>query len=206
MALLKRVLTGLAGIFGVDLVELAADSASYDPALAVDRFLDELEETERFEKAEDDVHETLAERTPTDALLERLAWRDPDADEIVQLIHDDELDAVDEGMLVDAVERRELGDRFDTGPLQAVEQIDDDPRTVYLHLLEPSADEGAYADRLDKMYREQYGRSPRGLHVPLTELEELQEVDPSYFTQQAAPWLQEAEQGDEQAPTAGGDA
>lgn len=206
MAVLKRAVKLLAGVFRVDLVELAADDAGYDPALAVDRFLNALEDTERYEQAEDDVHETLAERTATDALLERLAWRDPDASAIVQLVDDDELDAVDETMLVDAVERRELDDRFDTGPLQAVEAIDDDPRTVYLHLLDPSADEGAYADRLDKMYREQYGRSPRGMHVPLTELEELQEVDPSYFTQQAAPWLQEAEQGDERAAKAGGDA
>jgi hypothetical protein len=118
----------------------------------------------------------------------------------------DPADMFSDGVLVDEVERRGLDDRFDTGPLQAVEQIDDDPRTVYLHLLAPSADEGAYADRLDKMYREQYGHSPRGLHVPLTELDELQEVDPTYFTQQAAPWLQEAEQRDERAAKAGGDA
>jgi len=115
-------------------------------------------------------------------------------------------DLIGDAELVDEVEQRGLDDRFDTGPLQAVETIDDDPRTVYLHLLEPGADEGAYADRLDKMYREQYGRSPRGMHVPLTELEELQEVDPTYFTQQAAPWLQDAEQRGERAAKAGGDA
>lgn len=171
MALLKRFVNGLAGVFGVDLVELAADSAEGGPEESVGAFVDALEDAELFE-----------------------------------LIDDDQLDRIDEQLLVDAVDRRGLGDRFDTGPLQAVERVDDNPRSVYLHLLEPGADEGAYADRLDKIFREQFSRSPRGLHVPVTELDDLQEVDPAYFTQQAAPWLREAEQGGKPVPTAGGDA
>lgn len=152
----------------------------------------------------------VAEAETNDLLTEiesreiRSAWR-------AGLLDDDELAEaagarLDDDDIVEIAELRDLDDRFDTGPLDAVETIDDDPRTVYLHVLHPSADEGAYADRLDRVYREQYGRTPRGLHVPLTDLEELHEVDPSYFAQQAAPWLEQAEEDDNQPATPEGEA
>lgn len=74
-------------------------------------------------------------------------------------------------------------------PVETIEELEDDPDTVYLHLLEPGADVGAYVDRFDELFRKHYGHDTRGLHIPLTELRELREADPAYIQQQAAPWL-----------------
>jgi len=182
MGVLKRSLRALARVFGVDLVELAAESRTDDPVGALADFDDAL----RMEVSRpgDECWPAL-ERVAEDYAIGRL------------------VSALDDAGRLESLREHE---QLDTGPLRAIEEIDDDSRTVYLHLLEPGADEGAYADRLDKMYREQYGHSPRGMHVPLTELEELQEVDPTYFTQQAAPWLQSADDRGDQVAAAGGDA
>lgn len=74
-------------------------------------------------------------------------------------------------------------------PVETIEELDDDPETVFLHVLEPDADVGVYVDRFDELFRQHYGHDTRGLHIPLTDLRELREADPAYIQQQAAPWL-----------------
>lgn len=202
MPVFKRTLKLLAGIFGVDLVELAADSAD-DPKRATDEFLHRMQENVAMQDFQE-VEEAALESSSVDAMLEHLAWRNPPIDKLGRLVDDAELEylatdrldvarLLDADALVDEVERRDLEDEFDQGPLKEIHELEDDPTSVYLHLLEAGADQGAYADRLDAIYREEFGRSPRAMHVPMNEVRELREVDPAYFTQQAAPWLKEAE-------------
>lgn len=76
-------------------------------------------------------------------------------------------------------------------PVETIEELDDDPEKVYLHVLEKGTDVGVYADRFDELFRQHYGHDTRGLHVPMTDLRELREADPAYIQQQAAPWLTE---------------
>lgn len=186
MAAFRHILKWLAGIFGVNLVELAAETYSTErlgDELAVDDLLQQL--------AARGVERPVVDHVSDEVLLEALGDRVPDS-----------ADAVDTAIngFAEALGRdpESLG-----GPLQSVERLDDDPSTVYLHLLEPGTDQGAYADRLDRIYTEEFGHSPRALHVPLISLAELREVDPAYFQQQAAPWLKQA--GEKTAVEGGAD-
>lgn len=196
MSLGKSFITGLARLFGVSLVELASDREGAGRQLA-----------EAAASAADDetIDDVFAERVSPAALdLDRRELEEA-AEDSFELVAgaarpvDDSVDATDKALEVFAEHLdRDPEDVF-WKPVKEIERLPDRPEDTYIWILKDGVDAAGYADQIDSMYREHFGRPARGLHVPVDDVEEIRLAPPAELRTYVEPHLKRAEQHEERA-------
>lgn len=192
MSLGKAVLTGLARLFGVSFVELAADREGAGRQLA---------EAAASAADADTIDAVFADLVSPDALeLDRRELEDAATDAFELLASAarpvaDTPDAQDQALSEYA---RALGREPSEAlwrPFDTIERLEDAPDLTYVWLLHDGEDAAAWADRIDELYREQFGREPAALHVPVTGVEQIKRADPGEIRTYVEPHIQRAENG-----------
>lgn len=189
MGLLRVIIIGLARVFGVSLVELAADREDAG----------ELAEAAASAADEETLLDVVGDHVDDRSLVEST-----DLDSVVLTsIAADRLGR-GTGETDTALERfaEQLGrdpDDVFWKPIETIEELPDRPQHTYIWILKDGVDAAGFADQIDSMYREHFGRDPRGLHVPLEDVEEIRLADPAELRTYVAPHLSRAEEHEKRA-------
>lgn len=206
MGLGKALVSGLARLFGLSLVELAKDREAAGEQLA-----------DAAASAADDetLVDVLVDDVDRDVLLDALEL---DRDELVdagedtfELIAgaarpvDDSVDATDNALEYFAEQLGRDPDDVFWRPVEAIQRIPDRRDETYIWILRDDVDRFAFADTIDAIFRENFGRDPRGLHIPLNEVEEIRLAPPDELRTYVAPQIERVEQNGQQPALEGGE-
>lgn len=182
----KTILTGLARLFGVSLVELAADREGASRQLA-DAAASAADVSDFVEAGVDHYGDTpVALQLDRAALLEGASAHTGDG-----------VDETDAALETFAEQLGRDPDDVFWKPVDRIKQLPDRPQHTYIWLLEDGVDPAGFADQIDSMYREEFGRPPRGLHVPVTDVSEIKLADPGEIRTYVKPHLERAEKVEE---------